>query len=295
MEAGQDSIHEAGKGGRCVAQTKGDLVEFEQLSTARSKCGLRFVLFGDRHLPVSTFKVQSREPFSPMESIQEVINPGQKVSILDGSCIELTEVNTETQTTVLFPHYHHWGGPWAVRGTDDITRQHLLDLCHLLPENCGVLPPVGLAERRPMGLNPMLQQWGIPRSSSPWLKTSWNSLNNSLSCCCWSRERHSGSGGWQGFCVGCEGERRRLVLLRGGPPRGSLYFALCEAEWAQAGDCARHTRAPDHLRAQECRSQRPGEHHQGKKGRPQWAMGCDNGQGGLSREEYLLFEAAEHC
>ena len=96
-----------------------------------------------------------------MESIQEVINPGQRVSILDGSCIELTEVNTETQNTVLLPHHHHWRGPWAVRGSDDIARQHLLDLCHLLPANCGVLPPVGLAERGPMGLNPMLQQWSI--------------------------------------------------------------------------------------------------------------------------------------
>ena len=31
-----------------------------------------------------------------------------------------------------------------------------------------------------------------------------------------------------------------------------------------------------------------------KKRRPQWAMGCDNGQGGLSRGGYPLFEAAEH-
>ena len=30
-----------------------------------------------------------------------------------------------------------------------------------------------------------------------------------------------------------------------------------------------------------------------KKGRPRWATGCGNGQGGLSREEYLLFGAAE--
>ena len=96
-----------------------------------------------------------------MESIQEVINPGQRVSILDGSCIELTEVNTETQTTVFLPHHHHWRGPWAVRGSDDIVRQHLLNLCHFLPANCGVLPPVGLAERGPMGLNPMLQQGSI--------------------------------------------------------------------------------------------------------------------------------------
>ena len=142
-------------------------------------------------------------PFSPMESIQEVINPGQRVSILHGSCIELTEVNTETQTTVLLPHHHHWGGPWAVRGTDDIARQHLLDLCHLLPANCGVLPPIGLAERGPMGLNPMLQQWSITQVVVTLAEDVWNSLNNSLSCCCWSGERHSGSGGWQGW-VGCE-------------------------------------------------------------------------------------------
>ena len=154
-----------GKGGRCIAQTKGDLVELKQLSAAGSKRGLSFVLFRDRHLPVSTFKVQSREPFGPMESIQEVINPGQRVSILDGSCIELTKVHTETQTTVLLPYHHHWRGPWAVRGSNDIARQHLLNLCHFFPANCGVLPPVGLAERGPMGLNPMLQQRSITQDA----------------------------------------------------------------------------------------------------------------------------------
>ena len=32
----------------------------------------------------------------------------------------------------------------------------------------------------------------------------------------------------------------------------------------------------------------------GQKGRPQMAKGFDTSQGELSREEYLLFEAAEH-
>ena len=97
-----------------------------------------------------------------MESVQEIVDPGQRVSILDGSCVELTEVNTEPQTTVLFPYHHHWRGPWAVRGMDDIIGQHLLYLCHFFPANCGVLPLVGLAERRPMGFNRVLQQRSIP-------------------------------------------------------------------------------------------------------------------------------------
>ena len=83
------------------------------------------------------------------------------MSILDGSCIELTEVNTETQAAVLLPHHDYWRGPWAVGGTDDIAGQHLLYLRHLFPPNCRILPPVRLAERRPMCLNPMLQQRSI--------------------------------------------------------------------------------------------------------------------------------------
>ena len=69
MEASQDAIHEVREGGRCVAQTKGDLVELEQLPTARSKRGLGLVLLGDGHLPVPTLEVQGGESFGPMESV----------------------------------------------------------------------------------------------------------------------------------------------------------------------------------------------------------------------------------
>ena len=84
------------------------------------------------------------------------------MGILDGSRVKLTEINAEAQATVLFSNHHHWRGPWAVRGADDITGQHLLYLCHLLSANCQILPPIGLAERRPMGLDRMLQQRSIP-------------------------------------------------------------------------------------------------------------------------------------
>ena len=69
MEAGKDAIHEAREGGRCVTQTKWELVELEQLPTARSKRGLGLVLLGDGHLPVTTLEVQGGEPFGPMESV----------------------------------------------------------------------------------------------------------------------------------------------------------------------------------------------------------------------------------
>ena len=76
VEAGEDAIHEAGEGGRGVAKTEWDLVEFVQLATAGMKRGLCFITLRDGHLPVPAFEVEGREPSSPMESIEEVVYPG---------------------------------------------------------------------------------------------------------------------------------------------------------------------------------------------------------------------------
>ena len=54
MKAGQDSIHEAGKSGRSVAETKGNLVELEQLPAASSKHSFLFVLLRYWYLPIAT-------------------------------------------------------------------------------------------------------------------------------------------------------------------------------------------------------------------------------------------------
>ena len=43
-----------------------------------------------------------------MESIQEVVNPGQRVRILYSSRIQLAEIHTKAQATILLPHHDHW-------------------------------------------------------------------------------------------------------------------------------------------------------------------------------------------
>ena len=93
-----------------------------------------------------------------MEGVEEV---------LDGGCVKLAEVHAEAQATFFFPHHHYWGSPWAVQGADDIAGQHLLYLSHLLSANRGVLPAIGLAEWRHMGLDRMLQQRSIPEVIFP--------------------------------------------------------------------------------------------------------------------------------
>ena len=88
-------------------------------------------------------------------------------------------------------------------------------------------------------------------------------------------------------------EEQRQMPLRGGPPRGRLYFALRGAEGALGGGYARLTTALDHWRVLVRRSQTPGEHHQGKKGHPRMAMGCDISQGELFQAECRPFATTE--
>ena len=80
------------------------------------------------------------------------------MSVFDGSCVDLTKVNTEMQTTDFFLHHYYRRRPGTVGGPDDIAGQHLLDLRHLFPPNSWVLSPIRLAERRPVGLDRVIQQ-----------------------------------------------------------------------------------------------------------------------------------------
>ena len=77
------------------------------------------------------------------------------------------------------------------------------------------------------------------------------------------------------------------------PPRGRQYSARSGAGEAPTGGCGWQSRAPDHWRALECQSQRPVERRRGRRGRPRQATGCGNERGEPSREECLLFVAAE--
>ena len=78
--------------------------------------------------------------------------------VFDGSCVELSKIDTGAQATVLFVNHYHRRSPRTVGGADDVAGQHLLDLRHLLLSNSRVLSSVGLAKRRSVRLDGVLQQ-----------------------------------------------------------------------------------------------------------------------------------------
>ena len=96
VEAREDTIHEAREGGGSVAKTEWDLIKFVQLPTAGTKGGLFFIALLDWNLPVATLQIQCRKPPSSVKSVEEVIYPGQRVCVLDGSRVKLSKIDAKT-------------------------------------------------------------------------------------------------------------------------------------------------------------------------------------------------------
>ena len=108
VESNQDSIHEAGEGSRSVAEAKRYLIKFKKLAAACTEGSLLLILILYGDLPVPAFQVEIGEPASTMQSVEEVVDVGNGVSVLYGGHIELPEVDTEPETTVLLFHHDYW-------------------------------------------------------------------------------------------------------------------------------------------------------------------------------------------
>ena len=108
VEFSQDSIHEAGEGGRSVAEAKRYLIKFEKLAAACKEGSLLFILLLHGDLPIPAFQVEGGEPASTMQSVEEVVDAGNGVGVLDCCCIELPKVDAEPETTVFLFHHDYW-------------------------------------------------------------------------------------------------------------------------------------------------------------------------------------------
>ena len=130
----------------------------------------------------------------------------------------------------------------------------------------------------------------LPRSSSPWLKTSLNSRNRSFSCCCWSGERRSGKGDRRS---GPGREAVRGVSARVTTSRTPIFCPECS--WRGSGRWlweAIQSSGP--LESDGMPSQKPAERRWDRIKRPRRATGCGNERGEPSLGGCLQFAAAEH-
>ena len=90
-----------------------------------------------------------------MRSVEEIVDAGNGVSVLNCGCIKLPKVDTEPETTVPL-HHNHWRSPGTVGGTDDTAGEHLLHLCHLFSPDSRILAAIWLVKRWPLSLDRVL-------------------------------------------------------------------------------------------------------------------------------------------
>ena len=84
------------------------MIKLEQLAAARTEGSLLFILLLYRDLPIPAFKVEGGEPASTMQSVEEIVDAGNGVGVLNYGCIKLPKVDSKLETTVLLLHHSHW-------------------------------------------------------------------------------------------------------------------------------------------------------------------------------------------
>ena len=153
MESCQDSVHQAGEGGRSVAETEGYLIELKELSAACAESGLLLALFLDGDLPVPAFEIQRRKPVGAMKSVEEIVDSWDGMGVFDSCCVESSKIDTEAEAAVHFLDHDYGGSPG---GSYDTGGEHLLHLRHLFSPDGRVLAAIWLAKRKPFSFNSML-------------------------------------------------------------------------------------------------------------------------------------------
>ena len=70
IETGEDSVHETRKGSRGIAEAERYLIKLIHLAATGPKLCFQPVPFADKHLPVPTVEIKSREPTGAMEGFE---------------------------------------------------------------------------------------------------------------------------------------------------------------------------------------------------------------------------------
>ena len=225
-----------------------------------------------------------------MESVEEVVYPLQRVSVFDGSCIELSKNRRKNAgyrpfSSPLSPAkpMDCWTGGW-----------------HRWPAFAGSAPspPVeqpGSVADKAGGVGARLSLLCAPAVEYFWdhLPPGW-------------RRRWIPGKGHSAVAAGAVrdalvrevdavGQVGRLWEARQpeSQPRGRQYYVPSVAGESQASGCGWQSRAPDRWRALECLSQKPAERRWDRIKRPWRATGFGKERGEPSLGECLPFAAAE--
>jgi len=100
---------------------------------ASNECCLVLSIRTEGYLPVPAKQIQSTEVLATRESIQRLVYPGKRVSVLNGYAVESAVVYSEPPATILLLGQDYWRAPRTVGRLDQIPVEKILHLtAHLL-------------------------------------------------------------------------------------------------------------------------------------------------------------------
>lgn len=111
-----------------VVKPKYHHTKFVWLCIAGVECCFGFVIFLDWDLPVDRFEIQSGEHIGSVQRLQGVISPWHWLSVFCSTMVQSLLVCAEARSHLFFSCHDFHFGPWALRGLDDTTPQHLVYL-----------------------------------------------------------------------------------------------------------------------------------------------------------------------
>lgn len=101
-------LNECLESGRSVSEAIRDDKMFEE-SQWCPKCCLPFVTLLNSEVAVGRFEINDRENLTSLDTIEQIVDKGDWVSIFLGNGIEATIVDTQTEFTSLFSDEEDWG------------------------------------------------------------------------------------------------------------------------------------------------------------------------------------------
>src|ERR1700716_647741 len=96
----EDRVHEVLERGWSVAETEGHDKELVVAISRPERC-FRDILALDANLPVARTQIEFGEVLASCKPVEEVVDAGERILVLDCDVVECAIINTHTEATIL--------------------------------------------------------------------------------------------------------------------------------------------------------------------------------------------------
>lgn len=127
-ESVADSIHEALESLASVLESKGHAEKLEE-AKRRDDCSLGYVVRSHGDLVVAPNQVNLGEDSLACQVLGKVLDVRERVPVWDGCVVNPSVIAAGAEFAIVLDDHLEWGGPWAVRTSDDAHPFHGGEFC----------------------------------------------------------------------------------------------------------------------------------------------------------------------